>query len=179
MSIGKLPRTSMYSVTPFADSASSVQTREDVPFPLVRIRSEYFTGRPSGACVMTAEDSWKKPFTAWTTSRPDGIPVEEFSPTSVTGAVVSIRPPSKIRVRNLQNLGRNTVTTKILLRHGGEERKYDIVGDFLRDLGFGEGDNRDAVRPSTNPGEAESLEKVHPEGGRVCRLYVAFARSRG
>jgi GTP cyclohydrolase II len=72
---------------------------------------------------------------------------------------------SKIHAYNLQDLGHDTVTAKVLLGHGTDERKYDIAGAILRDLGFGEGVNGEAVGLLTNnPDKVEVLEK---EGLRV------------
>jgi GTP cyclohydrolase II len=82
---------------------------------------------------------------------------------------------SKIRAYNLQDLGHDTVTANIMLGHGADERKYDIAGAILRDLGFGEGANGGAVRLLTNnPDKVEALEK---EGLKVVERVPMLPKS--
>ena len=62
-----------------------------------------------------------------------------------------------------------------MLGHGADERKYDIAGAILRDLGFGEGDNGEAVRLLTNnPDKVEALEK---EGLKVVERVPMVPKS--
>jgi len=109
-----------------------------------------------------------------TTSRPKIVPGR--------GVVVYLRQEgrgigllSKIRAYNLQDLGHDTVTANILLGHGADERKYDIAGAILRDLGFGEGVNGEAIKLLTNnPDKVEALEK---EGLKVVERVPMVPKS--
>jgi GTP cyclohydrolase II len=109
-----------------------------------------------------------------TTSRPSIIPGR--------GVVVYLRQEgrgigllSKIRAYNLQDLGHDTVTANVLLGHGADERKYDIAGAILRDLGFGEGANGEAIKLLTNnPDKVEALER---EGLRVVERVPMVPKS--
>jgi GTP cyclohydrolase II len=115
-----------------------------------------------------------RPSSDSTTSRPNIIPGR--------GVVVYLRQEgrgigllSKIRAYNLQDLGHDTVTANIMLGHGADERKYDIAGAILRDLGFGEGDNGEAVKLLTNnPDKVEALEK---EGLKVVERVPMVPKS--
>jgi GTP cyclohydrolase II len=183
--VGKLS-TNQYtaSVPPSANSASA-QTRQDVPPALVRIHSECFTGEIIGSmrcdCGEQLDEAIRqisqpivRPPSDSTTSRPNVIPSR--------GVVVYLRQEgrgigllSKIRAYNLQDLGRDTVTANILLGHGADERKYDVAGAILRDLGFGEGDNGEAIKLLTNnPDKVEAPEK---EGLRVVERVPMVPKS--
>jgi GTP cyclohydrolase II len=183
--VGKLS-TNQYtaSVPPSANSASA-QTRQDVPPALVRIHSECFTGETIGSmrcdCGEQLDEAIRqisqpivRPSMDSTTSRPNVIPGR--------GVVVYLRQEgrgigllSKIRAYNLQDLGHDTVTANILLGHGADERKYDVAGAILRDLGFGEGDNGEAIKLLTNnPDKVEALEK---EGMRVVERVPMVPKS--
>jgi GTP cyclohydrolase II len=183
--VGKLsPNQHTASVPPSVNNASS-RTRQAVPPPLVRIHSECFTGETIGSmrcdCGEQLDEAIRqisqpivKPSSNSTTSRPIIVPGR--------GVVVYLRQEgrgigllSKIRAYNLQDLGHDTVTANILLGHGADERKYDIAGAILRDLGFGEGANGEAVRLLTNnPDKVEALEK---EGLKVVERVPMVPKS--
>ena len=183
--VGKLSSSQhAASLPPPLDSAST-RTRQDVPPALVRIHSECFTGETIGSmrcdCGEQLDEAIRqisqptiRPSSDSTTSRPNIIPGR--------GAVVYLRQEgrgigllSKIRAYNLQDLGHDTVTANILLGHGADERKYDIAGAILRDLGFGEGVNGEAVRLLTNnPDKVEALEK---EGLKVVERVPMLPKS--
>ena len=183
--VGKLsPDQHTASVPPSTNSASA-QTRQDVPPALVRIHSECFTGETIGSmrcdCGEQLDEAIRKisqpvirPSSDSTTSRPNVI--------TGRGVVVYLRQEgrgigllSKIRAYNLQDLGHDTVTANILLGHGADERKYDIAGAILRDLGFGEGVNGEAIKLLTNnPDKVEALEK---EGLKVVERVPMVPKS--
>ena len=164
---------------------SSVPTRQNAPPALVRIHSECFTGETIGsmrcdcgeqldeAIHQISQPTIRLP-SDLTTSRPEVTPGR--------GVVVYLRQEgrgigllSKIRAYNLQDLGHDTVTANIMLGHGADERKYDIAGAILRDLGFGEGDNGEAVRLLTNnPDKVAALEK---EGLKVVERVPMVPKS--
>ena len=170
---------------PYANLAPT-QTFQDIPPALVRIHSECFTGETIGSmrcdCGEQLDEAIRQisqpiirpPSSSSTTSQPSTIPGR--------GVVVYLRQEgrgigllSKIRAYNLQDLGHDTVTANILLGHGADERKYDIAGAILRDLGFGEGANGEAVRLLTNnPDKVEALEK---EGLKVVERVPMVPRS--
>ena len=168
--VGNLsPNQHTASVPPSVNPAS-IQTCQDVPPALVRIHSECFTGETIGSmrcdCGEQLDEAIRqisqpivRPPPDLTTSRPNVIPGR--------GVVVYLRQEgrgigllSKIRAYNLQDLGHDTVTANILLGHGADERKYDIAGAILRDLGFGGGVNGEGIKLLTNnPDKVAALEK--------------------
>ena len=170
-----LNQHSTSTAPPFANLAPT-QTLKDVPPALVRIHSECFTGETIGSmrcdCGEQLDEAIRqisqpiiRPPSSSTTSRPSTI--------LGRGVVVYLRQEgrgigllSKIRAYNLQDLGHDTVTANILLGHGADERKYDIAGAILRDLGFGGGVNGEAIRLLTNnPDKMDALEEGGAEGG--------------
>ncbi|KAF9649668.1 hypothetical protein BDM02DRAFT_3113528 [Thelephora ganbajun] len=183
--VGKLsPNQQTASVPPSANPVST-QTRQEVPPALVRIHSECFTGETIGSmrcdCGEQLDEAIRqisqptiRPSLDSTTSRPSIIPGR--------GVVVYLRQEgrgigllSKIRAYNLQDLGHDTVTANILLGHGADERRYDIAGAILRDLGFGEGANGEAIKLLTNnPDKVEALEK---EGLKVVERVPMVPKS--
>jgi len=183
--VGNLsPNLHSASVPPSANFAST-QTLQDDPPALVRIHSECFTGETIGSmrcdCGEQLDEAIRqisqpiiRPPSNSTTSRPSIIPGR--------GVVVYLRQEgrgigllSKIRAYNLQDLGHDTVTANILLGHGADERKYDIAGAILRDLGFGGGLNGEAIRLLTNnPDKVEALEK---EGLKVVERVSMVPKS--
>ena len=183
--VGKLsPNQHTASAPPSANTAST-PTRQDVPPALVRIHSECFTGETIGSmrcdCGEQLDEAIRqisqpivRPSSDSTTSRPNVVPGR--------GVVVYLRQEgrgigllSKIRAYNLQDLGHDTVTANIMLGHGADERKYDIAGAILRDLGFGEGVNGEAVRLLTNnPDKVEALER---EGLKVVERVSMVPKS--
>ena len=168
--VGKLsPNKYAASVPPSANPAST-RTLEDLPPALVRIHSECFTGETIGSmrcdCGEQLDEAIRqisqpiiRSSSDSATSQPNIIPGR--------GVVVYLRQEgrgigllSKIHAYNLQDLGHDTVTANILLGHGADERRYDIAGAILRDLGFGEGVNGEAIKLLTNnPDKVEALEK--------------------
>ena len=181
--VGKLsPDQHTASIPPYTNSTP---TLHDVPPALVRIHSECFTGETIGSmrcdCGEQLDEAIRQisqpvvlPPSDPTTSRPNIIPGR--------GVVVYLRQEgrgigllSKIRAYNLQDLGHDTVTANILLGHGADERKYDIAGAILRDLGFGEGVNGEAIKLLTNnPDKVEALEK---EGLKVVERVPMVPKS--
>ena len=170
---------------PPSDNAAIARTRQDAPPALVRIHSECFTGETIGSmrcdCGEQLDEAIRqisqpiiRPSSDSSTSRPNIIPGR--------GVVVYLRQEgrgigllSKIRAYNLQDLGHDTVTANILLGHGADERKYDIAGAILRDLGFGQGANEEAIRLLTNnPDKVEALEK---EGLKVVERVPMVPKS--
>ena len=183
--VGKLsPNQHTASAPPPANTAST-PTRQNVPPALVRIHSECFTGETIGSmrcdCGEQLDEAIRqisqpivRPSPDSTTSRPNIVPGR--------GVVVYLRQEgrgigllSKIRAYNLQDLGHDTVTANIMLGHGADERKYDIAGAILRDLGFGEGVNGEAVKLLTNnPDKVEALER---EGLKVVERVPMVPKS--
>ncbi|KAF9261376.1 hypothetical protein L218DRAFT_1047005 [Marasmius fiardii PR-910] len=68
---------------------------------------------------------------------------------------------SKIRAYNLQDLGHDTVTANLMLGYGADERRYEVAGAIIRDLGLGK-------MLTNNPDKVEALEK---EGIRVLERF--------
>lgn len=183
--VGKLsPNHPTASAPPPANSAS-IQIRNGIPPALVRIHSECFTGETIGSmrcdCGEQLDEAIRqisqpiiRPSPDSTTSQPITIPGR--------GVVVYLRQEgrgigllSKIRAYNLQDLGHDTVAANVLLGHGADERKYDIAGAILRDLGFGEGVNGGGVRLLTNnPDKVEALEN---EGLKVVERVPMVPKS--
>lgn len=89
---------------------------------------------------------------------------------------------SKLLAYNLQDLGHDTVSANIALGHGADERKWDVAGGILRDLGFGandEGSSGESVRLMTNnPDKVEGLRgegvKVVERVGMVPRAWPTY-----
>ena len=183
--VGRLSPNQHSASRPTSANFSSTQTVQDVPPALVRIHSECFTGETIGSmrcdCGEQLDEAIRqisqpivRPPSNPTTYQPSIIPGR--------GVVVYLRQEgrgigllSKIRAYNLQDLGHDTVTANILLGHGADERKYDIAGAILRDLGFGEGVNGEAIRLLTNnPDKVEALEK---EGLKVVERVPMVPKS--
>lgn len=183
--VGKLSSDQHTASTPPSANGASARTRQEAPPALVRIHSECFTGETIGSmrcdCGEQLDEAIRqisqpivRPSSNPPTSRPNITPGR--------GVVVYLRQEgrgigllSKIRAYNLQDLGHDTVTANILLGHGADERKYDIAGAILRDLGFGEGANGGAIRLLTNnPDKVEALEK---EGLKVVERVPMVPKS--
>lgn len=183
--VGKLSPDHRAASTPPSVNSAAARIRQDVPPALVRIHSECFTGETIGSmrcdCGEQLDEAIRqisqpivRPSSDSTASQQNVIPGR--------GVVVYLRQEgrgigllSKIRAYNLQDLGHDTVTANILLGHGADERKYDIAGAILRDLGFGEGVNGEAVRLLTNnPDKVEALEK---EGLKVAERVPMVPKS--
>lgn len=180
--IGRLSPNQQAASIPSSTNTASARTRQDVPPALVRIHSECFTGETIGSmrcdCGEQLDEAIRQisqPIVRSSSnssiSRPDIIPGR--------GVVVYLRQEgrgigllSKIRAYNLQDLGHDTVTANILLGHGADERKYDIAGAILRDLGLGE---EEAIRLLTNnPDKVDAIEK---EGLRVVERVPMVPKS--
>ena len=183
--VGRLSQNQHTPSTPPPANTPSTRIRQDAPPALVRIHSECFTGETIGSmrcdCGEQLDESIRqisqpivRPSSDSSTSRPNIIPGR--------GVVVYLRQEgrgigllSKIRAYNLQDLGHDTVAANILLGHGADERKYDIAGAILRDLGFGEGAHGEAIRLLTNnPDKVEALEK---EGLKVVERVSMVPKS--
>ena len=183
--VGKLsPNQHTASVPPSVNSTLT-QTRQDVPPALVRIHSECFTGETIGSmrcdCGEQLDEAIRQISQSTIRASPDSS-TSRPNATPGRGVVVYLRQEgrgigllSKIRAYNLQDLGHDTVTANILLGHGADERKYDIAGAILRDLGFGEGVNGEAIKLLTNnPDKVEALEK---EGLKVVERVPMVPKS--
>ena len=179
--VGKLSPSQHAASVPPSTNPASTQALRDVPPALIRIHSECFTGETIGSmrcdCGEQLDEAIRQisqPIPNSTSSQPSIIPGR--------GVVVYLRQEgrgigllSKIRAYNLQDLGHDTVTANILLGHGADERKYDIAGAILRDLGFGEGVNGEAIKLLTNnPDKVEALEK---EGLKVVERVPMVPKS--
>ena len=183
--VGKLSPNQHAASVPSPANLAFTQAFQDVPPALVRIHSECFTGETIGSmrcdCGEQLDEAIRqisqqiiRPSSDSNTSRPSIIPGR--------GVVVYLRQEgrgigllSKIRAYNLQDLGHDTVTANILLGHGADERKYDVAGAILRDLGFGEGVNGEAIKLLTNnPDKVEALEK---EGLKVVERVPMVPKS--
>ena len=175
--VGRLSQTQHTASTPPSVNTATTRTRQDAPPALVRIHSECFTGETIGSmrcdCGEQLDEAIRQ-ISQPIVSRPNVIPGR--------GVVVYLRQEgrgigllSKIRAYNLQDLGHDTVTANILLGHDADERKYDIAGAILRDLGFGEGANGEAIRLLTNnPDKVKALEE---EGLKVVERVPMVPKS--
>jgi len=179
--VGKLSPSKYAASVPPSLNPTCTRTHQDVPPALVRIHSECFTGETIGSmrcdCGEQLDEAIRQisqPIIRPSTSQPSVIPGR--------GVVVYLRQEgrgigllSKIRAYNLQDLGHDTVTANILLGHGADERRYDIAGAILQDLGFGEGVNGEAIKLLTNnPDKVEALEK---EGLKVVEQVPMVPKS--
>ncbi|KAF3931902.1 hypothetical protein ABW20_dc0100202 [Dactylellina cionopaga] len=101
------------------------------PVPLVRIHSECYTGE-----------------TAWSARCDCGEQLDEAArlmALEANGVVVYLRQEGrgiglaeKLKAYNLQDLGNDTVTANLLLRHPADARSYGLATAILQDLGLSE-----------------------------------------
>ena len=148
-----------------SDSAAS----SGAPPPFVRIHSECFTGETIGSMRCDCGEQLDEAL------RLISLPQSATSPGR--GAIIYLRQEgrcigllSKIRAYNLQDMGHDTVQANLLLGHGADERKYDVAGAILRDLGLDEG----IELLTNNPDKVESIEK---EGIKVVQRRAMVPRS--
>ncbi|KAK6329676.1 GTP cyclohydrolase II, variant 2 [Orbilia brochopaga] len=113
---------------PEPSSQSSTQ-QAATPIPLVRIHSECYTGE-----------------TAWSARCDCGEQLDEAArlmSAEGNGVVVYLRQEGrgiglaeKLKAYNLQDLGNDTVTANLLLRHPADARSYGLATSILLDLGL-------------------------------------------
>jgi GTP cyclohydrolase II len=173
--VGRLSSTSQHASNPLIQSPT-MDLREAVPPPLIRIHSECFTGETVGSmrcdCGEQLDEAIRQ------ISQP--IIVSSHPPTTIPGrgAVIYLRQEgrgigllSKIRAYNLQDMGHDTVTANLMLGYKADERGYEIAAAILLDLSLG----LEGVRVLTNnPAKVEALEK---EGIRVVERVSMIPRS--
>lgn len=167
--VGRLsPSTQVPSDSPTTTSAPAVSSSNH-SLPLVRIHSECFTGETIGSMRCDCGEQLDEAL------RLISLPASASSPGR--GAVIYLRQEgrgigllSKIRAYNLQDMGHDTVQANLLLGHGADERRYDIAGAILKDLGL----DRGLELLTNNPDKVASLEA---EGIQVLRRREMVPRS--
>ncbi|KAF3088627.1 GTP cyclohydrolase II, variant 2 [Orbilia oligospora] len=117
-------RTSSAALSP-----NQVVQPPENPIPLVRIHSECYTGE-----------------TAWSARCDCGEQLDEAARLMTlegNGVVVYLRQEGrgiglaeKLKAYNLQDLGNDTVTANLLLRHPADARSYGLATAILQDLGL-------------------------------------------
>ncbi|EPS45234.1 hypothetical protein H072_755 [Dactylellina haptotyla CBS 200.50] len=129
--IGRLypGRTASSNPTPEPATSSSSPNRHVNDTPLVRIHSECYTGE-----------------TAWSARCDCGEQLDEAARLMAlkgNGVVVYLRQEGrgiglaeKLKAYNLQDLGNDTVTANLLLRHPADARSYGLATAILQDLGL-------------------------------------------
>jgi GTP cyclohydrolase II len=148
--------------------------------PLIRIHSECFTGETIGShrcdCGEQLDEALRL------ISLPTRSPTDPSSYVPGRGAIVYLRQEgrgigllSKLLAYNLQDLGHDTVSANIALGHGADERKWDIAGAILRDLGLGEDEQERGVRMLTN--NPDKVEGMKSEGIKVIERVGMIPRS--
>lgn len=149
-------------------SAPSPSLATSLPLPLVRIHSECFTGETIGSMRCDCGEQLDEAI------RLISLPTLSGSPGR--GAVIYLRQEgrgigllSKIRAYNLQDMGHDTVQANLLLGHGADERRYDIAGAIMKDLGLEE-----VELLTNNPDKVQSLEA---EGVKVAKRRAMVPRS--
>ncbi|KAF3162967.1 GTP cyclohydrolase II [Orbilia oligospora] len=110
-------------------SPNQVVQPPENPIPLVRIHSECYTGE-----------------TAWSARCDCGEQLDEAARLMTlegNGVVVYLRQEGrgiglaeKLKAYNLQDLGNDTVTANLLLRHPADARSYGLATAILQDLGL-------------------------------------------
>ncbi|KAK6526227.1 GTP cyclohydrolase II, variant 3 [Orbilia ellipsospora] len=125
-------RTVSSSPLPHSDSPATPSSSNQLPLdsiPLVRIHSECYTGE-----------------TAWSARCDCGEQLDEAARLMAlegAGVVVYLRQEGrgiglaeKLKAYNLQDLGNDTVTANLLLRHPADARSYGLATAILQDLGL-------------------------------------------
>ncbi|KZT05655.1 uncharacterized protein LAESUDRAFT_726942 [Laetiporus sulphureus 93-53] len=178
--VGRLSPTSQTPSTPIEQSTITTGT---IPFPLVRIHSECFTGETIGSmrcdCGEQLDEAIRQ------ISQPIVIPASSPSAEPITipgrGAVVYLRQEgrgigllSKIRAYNLQDLGHDTVTANIMLGYKADERGYEVAAAILRDLGLGAETGEGMRLLTNNPDKVQALEQ---EGIRIVERVPMVPRT--
>ncbi|KAG1783067.1 GTP cyclohydrolase II-domain-containing protein [Suillus placidus] len=177
--VGKLSPTSQHPSRPSLRQSSPSTS---IPYPLVRIHSECFTGETIGS--MRCDCGEQLDEAIHLISQPISLP-DNVSPNSRTmpgrGAVIYLKQEgrgigllSKIRAYNLQDLGHDTVTANLMLGHQADERGYEIAVAILRDLGLGSELGEGVRLLTNNPDKVQALEK---EGLRVVERVPMVPRS--
>ncbi|KAK6339539.1 GTP cyclohydrolase II [Orbilia javanica] len=122
-------RTASIIPSPGQSSDTAVTQLPENPIPLVRIHSECYTGE-----------------TAWSARCDCGEQLDEAARLMTlegNGVVVYLRQEGrgiglaeKLKAYNLQDLGNDTVTANLLLRHPADARSYGLATAILKDLGL-------------------------------------------
>ncbi|RVD81691.1 uncharacterized protein DFL_009542 [Arthrobotrys flagrans] len=122
-------RTSSSAPSPSQGSDATVTQTPETQIPLVRIHSECYTGE-----------------TAWSARCDCGEQLDEAARLMTlegNGVVVYLRQEGrgiglaeKLKAYNLQDLGNDTVTANLLLRHPADARSYGLATAILQDLGL-------------------------------------------
>ncbi|KAK6332470.1 GTP cyclohydrolase II [Orbilia blumenaviensis] len=122
-------RTSSSTLSSSLDPGTPVSQHPEDPIPLVRIHSECYTGE-----------------TAWSARCDCGEQLDEAARLMTlegNGVVVYLRQEGrgiglaeKLKAYNLQDLGNDTVTANLLLRHPADARSYGLATAILQDLGL-------------------------------------------
>jgi GTP cyclohydrolase II len=174
--VGKLgPDRRNVSIPPSEASTYSrrvAQISPTVP-PLIRIHSECFTGETIGSMRCDCGEQLAEALRQISQSE------------TGRGVVVYLRQEgrgigllNKIKAYNLQDMGADTVKANELLGFQADERRYEMVGGILRDLGLapeGADDHEKGVRLLTNnPDKVEALEQ---EGVKVVERVPMVPRS--
>ncbi|KAF3933136.1 hypothetical protein ABW19_dt0203377 [Dactylella cylindrospora] len=153
----KLEATREPIETPYLLSSSrSTPSRNSVP--LVRIHSECYTGE-----------------TAWSARCDCGEQLDEAArlmSLEGNGVVVYLRQEGrgiglseKLKAYNLQDLGNDTVTANLLLRHPADARSYGLATAILQDLGLSN------IRLLTNnPSKVAAVEGPNKEVAVIERV---------
>jgi GTP cyclohydrolase II len=166
-----------------SDDSSSTSERTHLA-PLIRIHSECFTGETIGShrcdCGEQLDEALRL------ISLPTRSPKDPSTYIPGRGAIVYLRQEgrgigllSKLLAYNLQDLGHDTVSANLALGHGADERKWDIAGAILRDLGLGEDEQERGVRMLTNnPDKVEGMKseriKVIERVGMIPRSWESY-----
>jgi GTP cyclohydrolase II len=149
--VGQLSPDGAVASAPVSDSDTAT------PATLVRIHSECFTGETIGSQRCDCGEQLDEALRVLSSAG--------------RGAVVYLRQEGrgiglleKIRAYNLQDLGHDTVSANLALGHGADERRYELAGAILRDLGLGDGvrlltNNPDKVRALTDE-DVSVVERV-------------------
>ena len=148
--------------TTFLFSSGHANDANDKNIVHVLLHSECFTGETIGSMRCDGGEQLDKAI------RQISQPIGDFT-------LHPTRPPLDQLSSLVEGLGHDKVTANILLGHGVDERKHDIAGAILRDLGLGEDANGEAVRLLTNnPDKVEALEK---EGLKVVERVQMVPKS--
>lgn len=194
--VGRLTEEGGTASLPSAEAAAQATTSDDSSStserthlaPLIRIHSECFTGETIGShrcdCGEQLDEALRL------ISLPTRSPEDPSTYIPGRGAIVYLRQEgrgigllSKLLAYNLQDLGHDTVSANLALGHGADERKWDIAGAILRDLGLGEDEQERGVRMLTNnPDKVEGMKseriKVIERVGMIPRSWESYPHAR-
>lgn len=170
--LGRLTSTTRTSSAE-SHTALDPSSRPSLPAPLLRIHSECFTGETIGSMRCDCGEQLDEAL------RLISLPVPVASGTVPgRGVIVYMRQEgrgigllSKLRAYNLQDMGHDTVTANLMLGHGADERRYEIAGAILQDLGMG----HEGVRLLTN--NPDKVHALQQEGVRIVDRVEMVPRS--